>query len=78
MPRPAARSLEEIAALDEPTIRPCDVAAALHVDQYLLNLLFRRGTPPFPGYLSGNRVHIFRVPFLRQVGYEGPVKGVNP
>lgn len=69
MPRPAAKSLDEIAALDCATIRPCDVAGALHTDSYLINLLFKRGTPPFPGYMSGNRVKIYRVPFLEQVGY---------
>lgn len=75
MPRPAANSLDEIAALDCATIRPCDVAGALSVDQYTINLLFKRGTPPFPGYMSGNRVKIFRVPFLQAVGYQGPAKG---
>lgn len=69
MPRPAAQSLEEIASLVTPCIRPCDVAGALGVDRYLINLQFRQGHPPFPGYLSGNRVHIYRIPFLRQVGY---------
>ena len=69
MPRPAAKSLDEIAALDCATIRPCDVAGALQCDQYTINLMFKRGTPPFPGFLSGNRVKIYRVPFLEQVGY---------
>lgn len=75
MPRAPTESLAEIAALDCPTIRPVDVAHALSVDQYCINLLFKRGTPPFPGYLSGNRVKIFRVPFLRQVGYLPPEGG---
>lgn len=69
MPRPAAKSLDEIAALDCATIRPCDVAGALGCDAYILNLLYKRGTPPFPGFLSGNRVKIYRVPFLEKVGY---------
>lgn len=75
MPRPACQSLAEIAALDCVTIRPCDVAGAIKCDQYLLNLLYKRGTPPFPGYMSGNRPKIFRIPFLRAVGYTGPIKG---
>lgn len=75
MPRPAANSLDEIAALDCATIRPCDVAGALHTDSYLINLLFKRGTPPFPGYMSGNRPKIYRIPFLKAVGYQGPITG---
>lgn len=78
MARPPATSLEEIAALDTPCIRPCDVAGALHVDQFLINLLFKRGTPPFPGYMSGNRCHIYRVPFLMQVGYYSQQGGDKP
>jgi len=74
MARPVAQTLDEIAALDCVTIRPCDVAAALNTDAYMINLLFKRGTPPFPGFMSGNRCKIFRVPFLRQVGYEGVIK----
>lgn len=73
MARPVCRTLDEIAALDVPTIRPADVAAVLHVDQFLINLLFKRGTPPFPGYMSGNRVKILRVPFLQQIGYQGVI-----
>ena len=73
MPRPACQSLAEIAALDCPCIRPCDVAGALHTDAYLINLMFKRGTPPFPGYMSGNRVKILRVPFLQQIGYTGVI-----
>lgn len=69
MPRPAAKSLDEIAALDCATIRPCDVAGALRCDQYIINVLFKKGQNPFPGFLSGNRVKIYRVPFLEQVGY---------
>lgn len=77
MPRPACQSLAEIAALDCPCIRPCDVAGAIGVDCYMINLLFKQGKPPFPGYMSGNRCKIFRVPFLRAVGYAGTIKGVN-
>lgn len=75
MARPPATSLEEIAALDTPCIRPCDVAGVLGCDAYLINLLFKRGTPPFQGFMSGNRCKIFRVPFLRQVGYQGEICG---
>lgn len=75
MPRPACQSLAEIAALDCPCIRPSDVAGALGCDAYLINLLFKRGTPPFPGFMSGNRCKIFRIPFLRQVGYQGEICG---
>ena len=69
MPRPPARSLDEIASLALPTIRPIAVAGALGVDRHTINILFRQGHPPFLGYMSGNRVHIYRIPFLRQVGY---------
>lgn len=75
MPRPACQSLAEIAALDCPCIRPSDVAGALAVDQYLINLLFKQGKPPFPGYMSGNRPKIYRIPFLKAVGYQGPITG---
>lgn len=75
MPRAPTESLSEIAALDCPIIRPVDVAHALGVDCYTINLLFKRGTPPFPGYMSGNRCKIFRVPFLKAVGYQGPITG---
>ena len=69
MPRPPAHSLDEIASLAIPCIRPCDVAGALGVDRHMINILFRQGNPPFPGYMSGSHVHIYRIPFLRQVGY---------
>ena len=69
MPRPAAKSRDEIAALDCATIRPCDVDGALRCDQYIINVLFNKGQKPFPGFLSGNRVKSYRVPFLEQVGY---------
>lgn len=73
MRRPPATSLEEIASLPCVCIRPCDVAGALGVDQYTLNLLYKNGNPPFPGYLSGNRVKIYRIPFLEKVGYKGVI-----
>lgn len=69
MKRKPTASIAEIASLDIPTIRPADVARALGIDQYSINVSFRNGTPMFPGFMSGNRVHILRVPFLRQIGY---------
>lgn len=68
--RQPTTSLDEIASLDIPTIRPVDVAKALGIDQYAINVSFKSGTPMFPGFMSGNRVHILRVPFLKAVGYE--------
>lgn len=70
MQRQPTASLDEIASLDIPTIRPVDVAKALGIDQYQVNVSFKNGTPMFPGFMSGNRVHILRVPFLKQMGYE--------
>lgn len=67
--RQPTTSLEEIAALDAPTIRPVDVAKTLGIDQYVINISFKSGKPMFPGFMSGNRVHILRVPFLKQMGY---------
>lgn len=74
MQRKATASLKEIAELDTPTIRPVDVATALRINQYAINLSFKEGTPMFPGFMSGNRCHIFREQFLKQVGYE-PERG---
>lgn len=67
--RQPTTSLEEIASLDVPTIRPVDVSKALGIDQYVINVSFKSGAPMFPGFMSGNRVHILRVPFLKQMGY---------
>lgn len=69
MQRQPTTSLDEIASLDVPTIRPVDVAKALGIDQYVINVTFKSGKPMFPGFMSGNRVHILRVPFLKQMGY---------
>lgn len=69
MKREPTASIAEIASLNLVTIRPVDVAKALGIDQYSINVSFRNGTPMFPGFMSGNRVHILRIPFLKQIGY---------
>ena len=74
MQRKATTSLKEIAELDTPTIRPVDVAGALGISPYAINVSFKEGTPMFPGFMSGNRCHIYRELFLKQVGYE-PERG---
>ena len=68
--RKPTKSLREIAELDEVTIRPVDVAGALKIDPFLINVSFKQGKPMFPGFMSGNRVHIIRSAFLKQVDYE--------
>lgn len=69
MKRESTASIAEIASLNLVTIRPVDVAKALGIDQYSIIVSFRNGTPMFPGFMSGNRVHILRIPFLKQIGY---------
>lgn len=68
--RKPTKSLREIAELDEVTIRPVDVAGALKIDPFLINVSFKQGNPMFPGFMSGNRVHIIRSAFLKQIDYE--------
>lgn len=68
--RAATRSIAEIAALEVDTIRPADVAGALGISPYAINCSFKAGRPMFPGFMSGNRVKIWRRAFLQLVGWE--------
>ena len=61
----------EVAALMESaemTITPTQAAKVLRCSPYRLNVLYKMGQLPFPAVLSGNRLKIIRIPFLRYLG----------
>ena len=61
----------EVAALiesTEVTITPAMAAKVLRCAPYRLNVLYKMGQLPFPAVLSGNRLKIIRIPFLKYLG----------
>jgi hypothetical protein len=70
-------SLEEAAKLTEEFLIPAQVAALLGCDQYQINLAARseqgRRNLGFPVIKIGNRVKIPRRPFLKYMGWDGPI-----
>lgn len=56
-------TLEEIEALPSDTLRPCDVAAYLHTDQYSVNCASKAGLLPW-AYQLGSRTIIPKEAFI--------------
>ena len=52
------------------TITPAQAAKVLRCSPYRFNVLYKLGQLPFPAMLSGNRLKILRIPFLKYLGYE--------
>lgn len=70
-------TLPEAAQLPEEYLVPAQVAALLGCDQYAINLAAEtpkgREKLGFPVIKIGRRVKIPRRPFLRYMGWEGPI-----
>lgn len=70
-------TLPEAAELPEEYLIPAQVAALLGCDQYAINVaastLKGREMLGFPVIKVGRRVKIPRRPFLRYMGWEGPI-----
>lgn len=68
----AALTMEDIKAMKDDWLTPATVANVLRMDSGRLIWYARNGQLPFPVVLSGNRVKISRVGFLKAYGYEDP------
>lgn len=58
-------TIEELEAMDSPTISPATAARILGVAPYSLNVKAMEETLEFPAFFSGNRLKILREPFIR-------------
>lgn len=74
-------TLAEIAEMDCMFLIPSQVAPMLGCAQYYINVASQspdgRAYLGFPVTRIGNRVKIPRIPFLRFMGWEGPIKGAE-
>ena len=74
-------TLEQMAAMDQVYLTPAEAAPLLGCDPHWLRLMAateeRRKELGFPVIRLGHRTKIPRAPFLRYLGWEGPIKGVN-
>lgn len=63
-------AINELLHSTEATITPAQAARVLRCSPYRFNVLYKLGQLPFPAMLSGNRLKIMRIPFLKYLGYE--------
>lgn len=56
--------MDEIRAGDRMLLRPQDVAEVLGCHRYVVNIMAKNETLPFPYFMSGNRVKIPRDGFV--------------
>lgn len=69
-------TIQEIKASEKTMLTPADVAGALGVDPYTINLQAKEDREngvrsfPFPVMITGTRVRIPRKPFLKAMGEE--------
>lgn len=74
-------SLSEIAQMESKTLTPEDVAAALNCTPHAVRLM--ASTPEgrnglgFPVIRIGSHTKIPRAPFLRYMGWEGKINGID-
>lgn len=71
-------TLSELAAMaDKPYLIPREVGALLNITPYTINVAAQnpetRAKLGFPVIVTGSRVRIPRIPFLRFMGYEGEI-----
>lgn len=70
--------LADIAAMEDGFLTPSQVASVLRCTPYSINLMASddqmRSRLGFPVFVLGTRVKIPRIPFLRAMGWEGPVE----
>lgn len=71
------KTLKELAEMDKECLSPVDVCGVLNCCPYTLNLTAKQQPQllGFNWFFAGNRMKIPRVPFLRYMGYEGPING---
>ena len=63
-------TMEDIKAMPDDWLKPSTVARVMHMDTGRLIWYAKNGQLPFPVAVSGNRVKIGRIGFLRFYGYE--------
>jgi hypothetical protein len=63
-------AINELLNSTEATITPTQAAKVMRCSPYRFNVLYKLGQLPFPAMLSGNRLKILRIPFLKYLGYE--------
>lgn len=63
-------AINELLNSTEATITPAQAAKVMRCSPYRFNVLYKLGQLPFPAMLSGNRLKIMRIPFLKYLGYE--------
>lgn len=60
-------TVDEMRALERPTITPKEAAEVLGCAPYYFNVAARQQGLPFDFYFSGRRLHIMRISFLNFV-----------
>ena len=75
--------LRELSELPREWLTSSEVAAVLGMDSFSVVVAARTGALPFPHLFSGNRLKVFKRPFLEKMGYSGQEtsgcgEGVNP
>lgn len=74
-------TLAELAAMERSMLTPALVAGVMGCDPYKINVASMteegRAYLGFPVLRVGNRVKIPRIPFLRHMGWEGPIAGAG-
>ena len=65
-------TMEDIKAMKDDWLTPATVASVLHMDPGRLIWYAKNGQLPFPAVVSGTRVKIGRIGFLKAYGYEDP------
>lgn len=60
-------TIKDLEAMDKATISTREAASVLRCQRYGLNVKYDAGILPYPAYKSGNRLHIYREPFIKIV-----------
>ena len=69
MKKKQREALERLKASDEVTIGSKEASEVLGVHQMTISYMGINGTLPFPAFMSGNRVKISRIGFLKWGGW---------
>ena len=71
----SSEALREVIASEAVMIGPKEAGAVLGVHQSCISEMGQKGTLPFPAFVSGNRVKIPRIAFLKWGGWFEDIQG---
>ena len=70
-------TMEDIQAMKDDWLTPATVASVLHMNTGRLIWYAKNGQLPFPAVVSGTRVKIGRIGFLKAYGYDTPEEHID-